>query len=61
MYRTGDRGVRGADGEIEFRGRLDRQTKIRGQRVELDEIGSVLTHHRSIDFATAVTIVSGEG
>jgi len=61
MYRTGDRGVRRPNGEIEFRGRLDRQTKIRGQRVELDEIGSVLAHHRSIDFATAVTIVSGEG
>jgi len=61
MYRTGDRGLRRPNGEIEFRGRLDRQTKIRGQRVELDEIGSVLAHHRSIDFATAVTIVSGEG
>jgi amino acid adenylation domain-containing protein len=55
MYRTGDRGVRRPDGEIEFRGRLDRQTKIRGQRVELDEIGSILTQHPSIDFATAIT------
>jgi len=58
MYRTGDRGLRRPDGEIEFRGRLDRQTKIRGQRVELDEIGSILTHHPSIDFATAITNVS---
>src|SRR6202034_1884624 len=33
MYRTGDLGIRRSDGEIEFRGRLDRQTKIRGQRV----------------------------
>jgi amino acid adenylation domain-containing protein len=55
MYRTGDRGVQRPDGEIEFRGRLDRQTKIRGQRVELDEISSVLTQHPSIDFATAMT------
>ena len=54
MYRTGDRGVRRPDGEIEFRGRLDRQTKIRGQRVELDEIGSVLARHPSIDFAAAI-------
>ena len=55
MYRTGDRGVRRPDGEIEFRGRLDRQAKIRGQRVELDEIGNVLNRHQSIDFAAATT------
>jgi amino acid adenylation domain-containing protein len=61
MYRTGDRGVRRADGEIDFRGRLDRQTKIRGQRVELDEIASVLTLHPSIDFATAITNTSDAG
>jgi amino acid adenylation domain-containing protein len=61
MYRTGDRGVRRPDGEIEFRGRLDRQTKIRGQRVELDEIGSVLAQHPSIDFATATTNISEAG
>ena len=61
MYRTGDRGVRRADGEIEFRGRFDRQTKIRGQRVELDEIGSVLSQHPSVDFAVAVASPSPAG
>ena len=61
MYRTGDRGVRRPDGEIEFRGRLDRQTKIRGQRVELDEIVAVLTEHPSIDFVTAITNLSELG
>lgn len=55
MYRTGDRGVRRSDGEIEFRGRLDRQTKIRGQRVELDEISNILVSHEGIDFAAAMT------
>ena len=60
MYRTGDRGIRRPDGEIDFRGRLDRQAKIRGQRVELDEIGSILNHHPSIAFAAAV-IHSPEG
>jgi amino acid adenylation domain-containing protein len=61
MYRTGDRGARRPDGEIEFRGRLDRQTKIRGQRIELDEIGSILTQRADVDFATAVARVSQGG
>jgi amino acid adenylation domain-containing protein len=51
MYRTGDRGKRRPDGEIEFCGRSDRQVKIRGQRVELDEIGSALSRHPAIEFA----------
>jgi thioesterase domain-containing protein/aryl carrier-like protein len=51
MYRTGDRGRRRPDGEIEFCGRSDRQVKIRGQRVELDEIGSALGRHPAIEFA----------
>jgi len=59
MYRTGDRGIRQPDGEIEFRGRVDRQTKIYGQRVELDEIGCILAQHPSIDFATAIVNPSG--
>jgi amino acid adenylation domain-containing protein len=61
IYRTGDLGVQRPDGEIEFRGRLDRQTKIRGQRVELDEIGSTLSRHPSIDFATAIASISEAG
>ena len=61
MFRTGDRGVRRADGEIEFCGRLDRQIKIRGQRVELDEIGSALIRHPSIEFAAAITNVTDDG
>jgi amino acid adenylation domain-containing protein len=61
MYRTGDRGVRRSNGEIEFRGRLDRQTKIRGQRVELDEISNTLNQYPGVDFATATTSVSQEG
>ena len=60
MYRTGDRGVRRENGEIDFRGRLDRQTKIRGQRVELDEIGSVLAQHPGVGFATAINISRAE-
>ena len=43
LYRSGDRARRLPNGEIQFLGRLDAQIKIRGNRVELDEIGSLMT------------------
>jgi acyl-coenzyme A synthetase/AMP-(fatty) acid ligase/aryl carrier-like protein len=61
IYRTGDLAKRRPDGELEFHGRRDRQVKIRGQRVELDEIGSVLMHHPDISFAVAVERLSDNG
>ena len=61
MYRTGDRGMRRPDGEIAFHGRIDRQTKIRGQRVELDEISSLLIQHPSVDFATVIASAAQNG
>ncbi|MFM9552364.1 amino acid adenylation domain-containing protein [Streptomyces caniscabiei] len=38
LYRTGDLGVRDENGLVEFRGRLDRQVKVRGNRVEPAEV-----------------------
>ena len=41
-YRTGDRGQRTPDGTVHFLGRIDRQVKVRGHRIELDHIESAL-------------------
>ncbi len=42
IYRTGDLGKFREDGNLEFLGRVDRQIKIRGQRLEIEEIESLL-------------------
>ncbi|MFI2238688.1 amino acid adenylation domain-containing protein [Streptomyces chrestomyceticus] len=48
LYRTGDRAVRHADGLLEYRGRLDRQVKLRGARIELDEVETRLRAHPEV-------------
>ncbi|MFI9228343.1 amino acid adenylation domain-containing protein [Streptomyces rimosus] len=48
LYRTGDRAVRHADGQLEYRGRCDRQVKLRGVRIELDEIEARLRAHPEV-------------
>ncbi|MFC4902391.1 Pls/PosA family non-ribosomal peptide synthetase [Kocuria oceani] len=42
IYRTGDLGRINEDGDIEYHGRIDTQVKVRGYRIELSEIESVL-------------------
>ena len=43
IYRTGDLARWRADGRIEYLGRIDTQVKIRGLRIELSEIESVMS------------------
>jgi acyl carrier protein len=48
LYRTGDIGRRRAHGEIEYLGRADTQIKLRGMRIELGEVESVLSTHPAV-------------
>lgn len=58
IYLTGDRGALGADGLLEFLGRMDHQVKIRGVRVEPTEVAAVLRDHPQV---AACTVVAREG
>ncbi len=51
LYRTGDLARWRGDGTVECLGRTDHQVKIRGCRVELQEIEHVLTQHADVQSA----------
>jgi len=61
MYRTGDLGLVRADGALEYLGRVDHQVKIRGHRVEPDEVAAVLREHPSVAAAAVVAREAGAG
>ncbi|QTD99695.1 non-ribosomal peptide synthetase [Streptomyces cyanogenus] len=54
LYRTGDLVRRRDDGVLEFVGREDGQVKIRGLRVDLDGIRSLLLEHDGVKDAVVV-------
>lgn len=58
FYRTGDRACYLADGTIEHLGRFDTQIKLRGFRIELEEIERVLERLDTV--RAAAVIISGE-
>ncbi len=54
LYRTGDFVRWLPDGNLEFIGRLDHQVKIRGQRIELEEIEMRLSRYPGIKEAAVI-------
>ncbi|MEU5050469.1 amino acid adenylation domain-containing protein [Streptomyces sp. NPDC021096] len=54
VYRSGDRGRLAPDGRLDHLGRLDNQVKVRGHRIELDEIRSVLLAEPTVGGAAVV-------
>ncbi|HVR09138.1 MAG TPA: amino acid adenylation domain-containing protein, partial [Thermoanaerobaculia bacterium] len=54
LYRTGDRARWLAAGRVEFLGRLDRQVKLRGFRVEPAEVEAALLRHPRVRDAAVV-------
>ncbi|MBC8094814.1 MAG: amino acid adenylation domain-containing protein [Akkermansiaceae bacterium] len=54
LYCTGDLARFLPDGTIEFLGRMDHQIKIRGHRIELEEIEAVLKRHPAVQDAVVV-------
>jgi amino acid adenylation domain-containing protein len=62
VYRTGDLVTLRADGAFAFVGRKDTQVvKIRGFRVDLNEIEQVLLRHRAVMEAAVVVVRGSEG
>lgn len=61
LYKTGDLGTFLPNGEIKFLGRTDRQVKIRGIRIELDEIASVLNTHPQVRTSVLVSLSDMDG
>ena len=54
-YLTGDRGVEDADGKLHHLGRVDNQVKVRGYRIELEDIESQL---REVTGSELVSVVA---
>jgi amino acid adenylation domain-containing protein len=61
LYRTGDLGRYRPDGSIEIFGRLDDQIKIRGIRIQPEEITATLLRHPSVQTCFVAAVKSEDG
>ncbi|MET8850302.1 non-ribosomal peptide synthetase [Amycolatopsis sp. NPDC004625] len=61
VYRTGDLGRRSADGLLHFEGRADRQVKIRGHRIELDDVEHNAGRAPGVGACAVVPVTGADG
>jgi amino acid adenylation domain-containing protein len=59
MYKTGDLGRLLSDGRLDFQGRVDNQVKLRGFRIELEEIESAIRDFEGVYAAVAEVVEYG--
>lgn len=55
FYRTGDTGVFDCHGLLHYKGRMDHQVKINGQRIEPEEVEKALSGHPGVYEAAVIT------
>jgi amino acid adenylation domain-containing protein len=60
VFRTGDLGRWRTDGSVEFFGRLDNQVKVRGMRLELEELEAALARHERVTECAVALVAFGE-
>ena len=60
VYRTGDMGRYLPDGNLEYLGRTDNQVKIRGHRIELEEIETHMNQYNGIKQSVVVALEISE-
>ncbi|MEP3481328.1 MAG: amino acid adenylation domain-containing protein [Fuerstiella sp.] len=60
FYRTGDFVRVNQFGEYNFQGRIDRQTKVRGHRIELDAIETAILRHPSVQECSVTSVKTDE-
>ena len=61
MVNTGDRVVRHADGSVVVRGRIDSVVKVRGNRVDLEDVENALRDSPGVHEAHVISRPSAEG
>jgi amino acid adenylation domain-containing protein len=61
LYRTGDLARYRGDGTLEFRGRVDSQIQVRGNRVEPDEVAFHLEQHPDVRASCVIAAADDSG